>query len=119
MTRPQSRARREAMFLEMAKKMHGELEDWYDQHPDASFGELEGEVRKQRRKLMGQELGILVNGRATGFELEAPKCKKCDQAMEFEGYRPWGVNGLEGESKLERAYYVCPECEGETFFPPG
>lgn len=119
MTRPQSRARREAMFLEMAKQMHNELENWYDQHPTASFGELEAEVRKQRRKLMGQELALLVNGRETGFELEAPKCKQCGKAMEFEGYRKWGVNGLEGKSELERAYYVCPNCEGETFFPPG
>lgn len=119
MTRTQSRARREALFLEAARKMHKELEEWYDRHPRATFGELEAEVRRKRRKLMGQELEILINGRDSGFELEAPKCKKCGKAMEFEGYRKWGVHGLEGESELERAYYVCPECEGETIFPPG
>jgi hypothetical protein len=26
---------------------------------------------------------------------------------------------LEGDTELERAYYVCPKCEGETIFPPG
>lgn len=119
MTRLQSRARREATFLEAAKKMHQELEAWYDQHPHASFGEIEAEVRCQRRALMGHELELLINGRETGFEVAAPKCKQCGKAMEFEGYRKWGVHGLEGDSVLERAYYVCPECHGETLFPPG
>jgi len=39
--------------------------------------------------------------------------------MGFEGYRCWEVHGLEGDTILERAYYVCPECEGQTIFPPG
>jgi hypothetical protein len=119
MIRTQSRARREAAFIEAARKTHYQLEDWYDTHPNASFGEIEAEARKRRRELMGQELAILVNGRDTGFELEAPKCKVCGRALDFEGYRSWRVNGLEGESSLERAYYVCPNCTGETIFPPG
>jgi hypothetical protein len=117
MTRLQSRARREAAFLEVAKQMHQELEGWYDQHPAASFGEIEAEVRKKRRELMGRELELLINGRETGFAFESPLCPRCRQAMEFEGYRKWGVHGLEGDSVLERAYYVCPECVGETLFP--
>jgi len=39
--------------------------------------------------------------------------------MGFEGYSPWEIHGLEGDSKLERAYYVCPHCTGQTLFPPG
>lgn len=119
MPRTQSRARREAAFIEAARIMHQQLEAWYDTHPNASFGELEAEARKRRRELMGQELAILVNGRDTGFELEAPKCKVCGRVLDFEGYRSWRVHGLEGESTLERAYYVCPDCKGETIFPPG
>jgi len=34
-------------------------------------------------------------------------------------YRDWWIHGLKGETRLERAYYVCPECKGETLFPPG
>jgi len=37
--------------------------------------------------------------------------------MEFVDYREWELHGLEGDSILERAYYVCPDCEGETIFP--
>lgn len=119
MSRPQSRARRQAAFMEEAKHMYEKLEDWYDAHPQASFGEIEAEARKRRRELMGKTLEQLVNGRTTGMQVEAPKCKQCGEVMGFEGYCGWGVHGLEGDSRLERAYYVCPHCEGQTFFPPG
>ena len=114
-----SRAQREAAFLEKAAQMYGVLEDWYDQHPEASFGEIEAEARRLRRDLMGEGLAVLINGRDTGYELQSPPCSVCAQAMEFKGQRRWGISGLEGETRLMRAYYVCPECEGETFFPPG
>jgi len=119
MTLTLSRTRREAAFLEKAKKAYTRLEDWYDANPNASFGEIEEEARKHRRKLMGVGLEILVNGRDVGFQMEAPKCQKCGQDMEFVDYRPWSLHGLEGDSTLERAYYVCPDCKGETIFPPG
>ena len=119
MTRPQSRVRREAAFMEAAKRMYEKLEDWYEEHPQASFGEIEAQVRKGRRELMGKTLAQLVNGPDTGAQGAAPKCKQCGEEMELEGYREWQVHGLEGDTQLERAYYVCPECEGETLFPPG
>jgi hypothetical protein len=119
MTRTLSRARRESAFVENAKKMYASLEDWYDANPNASFGEIEAEARKRRRELMGAGLAIVVNGRDTGFQIETPKCPKCECDMEFVDYREWELHGLEGDSILERAYYVCPDCEGETIFPPG
>jgi hypothetical protein len=119
MSRPQSRARRQAAFMEEAQRMYEQLEEWYDAHPQASFGELEEESRKRRRELMGKALTQLVNGRDTGAQVETPRCKQCEGEMEFEGYRDWSIHGLEGDSTLERAYYVCPECKGETIFPPG
>ena len=119
MSRVQSRAQREAAFLKLASEWYAQLEDWYDQHPAASFGELEQEARRLRREFMGQGLAVVINGRDTGFQLEAPPCPHCGQALQFVGYRPWRVSGLEGETELERAYYVCRACEGQTFFPPG
>ena len=119
MSRPQSREQRKAAFLKLATEMYEELEDWYDGHPAASFGELEHEARSLRRTFMGHGLAVVINGRDTGFQLEAPPCPQCGQALEFVGYRPWRVSGLEGETELERAYYVCSRCEGQTLFPPG
>jgi hypothetical protein len=119
MYRQMSRAQREAAFLEKAKQMYDDLEDWYDEHPEASFGEIEAETRRLRQELMGEGLVILINGRDTGYQLQAPSCSACGEAMEFKGHHPWGISGLEGKTRLMRAYYVCPKCEGETIFPPG
>jgi hypothetical protein len=119
MHRQMSRAQREAIFLQKAAQMYAALEDWYDQHPQASFGEIEAEARRLRRELMGQGLAVLINGRDTGYQLDAPVCPGCGEVMVYQGHRRWGVSGLEGETTLMRAYYVCPHCKGETFSPPG
>ncbi len=44
-----------------AEQLFAELEAWYNQHPEASFEEIEREVRNARRKMMGSALGIVVN----------------------------------------------------------
>ena len=77
MYRQMSRCQREAIFLEKAAQMYATLEDWYDQHPKASFGEIEAEARRLRRELMGEGLAVLINGRDTGYQLEAPSCSGC------------------------------------------
>lgn len=119
MPRLRSRSQRQAEFLKAATQMYDHLEDWYDQHPAASFGEIEMEARRARRDLMGVGLAVLINERDTGFQLEAPACPQCGQAQHFVGYRAWRVSGLEGETELQRAYYVCRGCEAQTFFPLG
>lgn len=119
MYRNMSRAQREAAFLEQAARMYSTLEDWYEEHLEASFGEIEEKARRLRREMMGEILAVLINGRDTGFQLERPKCQVCGQKMDFKDYRGWWICGLEGDTRLERAYYVCPECDGETIFPPG
>jgi len=114
-----SRAQREAAFVKLATDLPAQLEAWYDQHPAASFGELKQEARHLRRAFMGHGLAVIINGRDTSFQLEEPVGAQCGQALQFVGYRPWRVSGLEGETEIERAYYVCRECEGQTLFPPG
>lgn len=114
-----SRDQRRAAFLKLAEQRFEALEDWYDAHPEASFEEIEGEARRQRRELMGAALTLVINSRDSGYQLEAPRCPTCGAAMAFEGYRSKQVVGLEGDSELQRAYYVCPQGHGETLFPPG
>ena len=115
----QSRSQRKAVFLQAAGEMYEKLEVWYAAHPAATFAEIDAEVRPQRRELMGGALATLSVGRDSGYPPSAPPCRKCQQAMTFEAYRSWTVKGLEGDSVLERAYYVCPACAGETFSPSG
>ena len=118
MTRPMSRTARKVAFMKQAEEMFEELEDWYDQNQDATFEEIETHARQARRKMMGESLGIMINGRDVGKTEEAPRCKKCNEALTFKDYRTKMVYGLEGETKLERAYYVCQVCEKQTVFPP-
>jgi len=119
MPRKQSRTQRKAEFLKAAEALYERMEDWYDAHPDASFEEIEAELRQQRRGLMGGALETLIVGRDTGFDVQAPKCPKCQRPLEFEDYRPGTVKGLEGDSKLERAYYTCSVCDEQGFSPSG
>jgi hypothetical protein len=119
MARKMSRRRRKEAFLMAASEAFEGLENWYDQHPEATFGQIEQQARRSRRELMGKALEVLVNGRDNGVQVEGVHCEQCGTEMEFKGYLPWTVRGLEGDTRLERAYYVCPECEGETLFPPG
>ena len=115
----QSRSQRKAAFLHAASEMYERLEGWYDAHPAATFEEIEQELRAQRRELMGGALATLIVGRDSGYQANAPACPQCGQALAFEGYRSWTVKGLEGDSVLDRAYYVCPACAGQTFSPSG
>jgi hypothetical protein len=115
-----SRAQRKAAFLELAEEKYEELETWYAAHPAASFEEIEAVAREKRRALMGEGLAILVNGQDSGYQLAGQRCAQCGTLMEYKG-EGFGrtIHGLEGDSRLERAYYVCPKCAGETIFPPG
>lgn len=119
MVRRKSREERKKAFLEQAGEMFEEIEAWYDEHPDADFETIEGRARQARRKMMGASLGIFINGRDDGKQEEAPACESCGGRMKFQGYRWKRVVGLEGETQLERAYYVCARCKQQTFFPPG
>ena len=117
--RKMSRRRRKEAFMMAASEAFEGLEEWYDKHPEATFGEIEQEARRRRREMMGKALEVVINGRDNGVEVEGIYCERCGVEMELKEYLPWTVHGLEGDSKLERAYYICPECKGETIFPPG
>jgi DNA repair exonuclease SbcCD ATPase subunit len=114
-----SRAQRREAFLALAGQAFDELETWYDAHPEASFAEIEAKAREVRQALMGKGLELLINQRIHAVELHAPRCPTCGQPMRFKGRLGKQVSGLEGQSRIERNYYVCPNGCGQTAFPPG
>ncbi|MBU0493249.1 MAG: hypothetical protein KKA73_15890 [Chloroflexi bacterium] len=117
MYRHLSRAQREAAFLEKAAHMYSALEDWYDQHPAASFGEIEAAARNLRRELMGDGLAVLINGRDTGYQLEAPLCS----VWSGDGIQrppPLGAIGLGRRNRADAGLLRLPRLRrGDAFSP--
>jgi hypothetical protein len=117
-SRRKSRAQAREEFLEQAGQLWDEFNAWYQAHPEATFKEMELELRPLRRKLMGQTLELVLSQGGLGANPEAPTCDKCGRRMTFKGYPGKTVHGLEGDSRVHRAYYYCPACEA-GLFPPG
>lgn len=115
-----SRAERKAAYMSYAEELFEDMENWYDKHPTATFEAIEEQARKSRRQLMGRSLTIFVNGRDEGKQLELPQCHECGAKMKYKGTFEKTIYGVEGETRLKRAYYSCPnQCQGTAFFPSG
>jgi len=98
--------------------MHDELYEWRERHPEASFDEIANQVTPRRQELMGELLAELACQHGQGEEVEGLVCEECGQPLVYKGKPQRGVEHLEGEAKLRRAYYHCPHCKG-GIFPPG
>lgn len=105
-------------FLEEAGELWDRFNEWLDAHPEATFDEMEEELGRQRRAVLGGFLELSLKRGDLGAMVEAPLCKECGQPMEFKGYPDKSIHGLEVDARLPRAYYVCPSCKA-GLFPPG
>lgn len=114
--RTRSEARDE--FLRRAEELWDEFNGWYQDHPEATFDEMEAELGKQRRAILGDFLELSLRQGDLGATPEPPTCKRCRKPMVFKGYPEKEFHGLEADAKIPRAYYVCPTC-GVGIFPPG
>jgi hypothetical protein len=110
---------RKAAYLKEAEQLFDNMEAWYEQNPEATLEEIEARLRPQRRRLMGESLKILVNGREDGKQEEI-LCPRCGTKMRYKGTIAKTVIGVEGDTTLNQAYYSCPkQCEGTAFFSSG
>ncbi|MEJ2737703.1 MAG: hypothetical protein P8189_29800 [Anaerolineae bacterium] len=105
-------------FLRRAEELWDEFNGWYQEHPEATFDEMEAELGKRRRGILGDFVELGLRQGDLGATAEAPSCKECGQGMVFKGYPKKEIHGLEADAKIPRAYYVCPTC-GVGIFPPG
>lgn len=105
-------------FLRRSEELWDEFSVWYQEHPEATFDEMEWELGKKRRAILGWLLELNLRKGDLGAAPEVPSCEKCGRLMIFKGYPEKEVHGLEADTMLPRAYYVCPTC-GIGLFPPG
>jgi hypothetical protein len=101
-----------------AEEMYNELYEWRERHPEASFDEIGRQVTARRRELMGALMSQLALQHGSGEEVEGLICEGCGGKLTYKGQSRRGVEHLEGETRLKRAYYHCTHCAG-GIFPPG
>jgi DNA-directed RNA polymerase subunit RPC12/RpoP len=106
-----------AGMQEAFEQMWDEWYDWRAEHAGASFDEIAAQVTPRRRALIGQVLAQLASQHGEGEVVEGVRCPDCGQAMSYKGKPRRGVEHLEGETELERAYYYCARCESGLFRP--
>lgn len=113
-----TRAEAKEKFMERAEELWEDFNEWYQDNPEATFDEIEAELGKRRREVVGEFVQLSLRQGDLGAEAEPPKCKKCGKPMTFQGYRKKKVHGLEVDAEIPRAYYHCSTC-GVGLFPPG
>ena len=109
---------REGMSLEMNVR----ILEWWEQHPRATFREVEAEIDRRLDELRAKMLSDTANLSTSAAWIEGPEgpmCPHCGAKLAGKGLkrRKLQVRG-ENEVELERKYGVCPEC-GQGIFPPG
>jgi hypothetical protein len=114
---PLSREAIREELVAQVEAMADELYDWRQAHPEASLDEIAAQVTPRRRRLMGEWLARLACLDGNGTAVAGVACARCGQPMVYKGDPARTQENLEGDIRLNRAYYHCPACH-EAFFPP-
>ena len=100
--------------------MHG-MHEWREQHPKATYAEIESETMKRTAEMQAGLIEEMVQmSEAADWEAaEAPTCPECGERMQKRGQQERHLQSQGGaEVILRRAYALCPVC-GAELFPPG
>ena len=117
------RAEMEGNWTKLGEEAISGMLEWRQQHPKATFREIETEVDNRLAKMRARMLqdAALASEQAEwerGAE-QRPVCPRCGAELEKKGKKKRKMQTLGGqEIQLEREYGVCPKC-GEGIFPPG
>jgi len=95
--------------------------EWRQQHPKATFREIEEEVDQRLSEMRVRMLSDAAIASASadweGSE-EHPKCPHCGVELQAKGKKKRKMQTRGGrEVELDREYGVCPKC-GQGIFPP-
>lgn len=107
---------------ELSAEMMKEIEGWREQHPRATFREIEAEIDQRLSSLRARMLSDTANRSAAADWKQAGAggvCPQCGVKLESKGKkkRKLKTRGWQ-EVELVREYGVCPQC-GRGIFPPG
>lgn len=99
------------------------MTQWRQEHPQATWAEIEAAVDAQITPLRAQLLEDLV-GMGQGQEwserppVERPRCATCGRPLWARGEHSRYIQTTGGEAvQVRRTYGTCPTC-GVGFFPP-
>ncbi len=110
------------MWRGMSEEVIAGMWEWRDQNPQASFGEIEGELDRRLSEMRARMLADLAIASAkTDWEAGpgAPVCPNCGAALQPNGKKKRTLQTRGGRAvEIEREYGVCPQC-GQKIFPPG
>jgi hypothetical protein len=104
--------------------VHQALRQWRQQHPTATFNELEDAVDQQVQAVRTRLLeDLTLASRAADLQAKhagaPPRCPRCGERLVSQGKRPRQVQVHGNQTvSLHRDYAVCPACGG-GLFPPG
>jgi YgiT-type zinc finger domain-containing protein len=106
----------------MSEEIIRGIAEWREQHPKATFREIEEEVDKRLSVLRARMLSdAAINSEKGGWRAGDGDvvCPVCRAKLEKKGKKKRKLQTRGGrEVELEREYGVCPQC-GQGIFPPG
>ena len=106
----------------MSEEIISGMAEWRQQHPKATFREIEEEVDKRLSVLRARMLSDAAMRSAQAEWQEgvgSALCPTCGTKLEKKGKKKRRLQTRGGqEVELEREYGVCPKC-GQGIFPPG
>jgi len=107
-------------WLAEAADRFAALDAWRQDHPQATWTEIEAAVEAQLGPLRAAMLGeTAMASDATDLQGERPVCPTCGERLHAAGSRRRTLRGEQDVAlDLERTYARCPAC-GAGLFPPG
>lgn len=102
----------------LAAEVMSGMREWTNQHPKATFAEIERETMRRMAELQARLMRDVAQGMEEAQAMvQCPECGaivKRGQHTEKRDLQAAGGQTVE----LERGYTVCTQC-GAGFFPPG
>ena len=112
----------QASWKGLSEEMMQGIADWREQHPRATFREIEAEID---RLLSALRAKMITDTALASVQAEWESgasgvvCPKCGEKLEKKGKKKRELETQGGRTvELIREYGVCPKC-GQGIFPPG